>query len=231
MRASAERLNCFTSSSLLAMGKEGDIPAPLPVLCVLGFWVAIRNMQRLCAAVRSLSGHFERYCAFINNNFAGVLLVLSISQQNERQKKKEKRKTCTPRPSASSSLIRQSAVRSLNGIWKFPSIKQAFDIFVSKQTQRSCISCDTELQYSVFCLPLSPFPCAFLSSPPPAPIAGKLIPEASDNSRVFFKLSAFVRHLRGLLSCPGLPRHTMWKMQEFMDCWVLSCCTFLSEGN
>lgn len=68
------------------MGKEGDIPAPLPVLCGLHFCVAIRNMQRLCVAVRSLSDDFERYGAFINNNFVGVLLVLSISQQNERKK-------------------------------------------------------------------------------------------------------------------------------------------------
>lgn len=151
-----------------------------------------------------------------------------MKEKNKRKKKK--RKTCTSKPSASSSLIRQSTVKSLNGIWTFPSIKQASDIFVSKQTQLSCISCDTELWYSVFCLPLSHFPCAFLSSPP-APIAGKLLPEANDNPCVSFKLSAFVRHLRGLLSCPWVPQHAMWKMQEFTDCWVLSCCTFLSEGN
>lgn len=168
----------------------------------------------------------------MSDNFVCVLLVLSISQQNEKQThKKAKSKTCTAKPSTNSSLIRQKCSQIPEWIWKFPSIKQAFDIFVSKQTRRSFISCDTELWYSVFSLPLSPLPCAFLSSPPPAPVAGKLIPEAHDSTRVSFKLSAFVRHLRGLLSCPWVPRHAMWKMQEFTDCWVLSCCTFLSEGN
>lgn len=126
-----------------------------------------------CKGCVQLSGEVSRatlkdYCAFINNNFVGSrLLVLDIksAKLKAKKKKKGKRKTCTPKPWGRSSAIRQSAVTSLNGIWKFPSIKQAFDIFVSKQTEHSCISCDTATARRVLppSLPLS-LPFSLLSS-------------------------------------------------------------------
>lgn len=146
-------------------------------------------------------------------------MFLSISSKWKTNKR-------TKQPSASSSFIRQNAARHLKRTGKFPSFTKVFDIFVSKQTLHLLWQWVRVQRV----LSRSPSPCACFSSPP-APIAGKLIPEADDNTHASFPSSALVRHLRGLLSCPWVASHAMWKMQEFTDCWVLRCCTFLSEGN
>lgn len=108
------------------------------------------------------------------------------------------------------------------------SSKHLTSLLVNKQSTAAFLV--TQQQHGVFCLPLSPSPCPFLCSPPAAPIAGKHS-RGQWQQPCLFQAECISQASRGLFSCPWVPQHATGKMQEFRDCWVLSCCSFLSEGN